>query len=236
MARTRTTDDLVADVRWQADVEGALQRHTTEKIVRALNQSNQAFRLMISSVSDYYLTYYDSGSAVPATTILAGESSVDFPADFVHLYGFDINYQGKPRELFPYQRSERNRYQDNWVTTGTPTYFREESNVIRFMPTADGSYDYRLLYLPTGDELDADTDFDGIAGWEDWLVFDSALRISTRDADVNDNYQYLQGELARIETRIKAEAGKRTVPKSGRRLDTRGRRQGVEWSNKWRVG
>jgi hypothetical protein len=231
MARTRTLADLVADVRWQADVEGAMQRHTTEKIETALNQSNQAFRLMISAVSDYY-------KAKSATlSIAAGDSTIPIPADMVRLYGFDIQVQGRWRELNEFQFSDRNRYEDNWVTTGPPTYFRQRSETqIDIMPTADGVYSYRLWYLTTGAELDASTDFDGIAGWEDWLVFDSALRISTRDADVNDNYQYLQGEMARIDTRIKAEAGKRTVPKSGRRLDTRGRRQGVEWSNKWRVG
>ncbi len=229
MARTITTSDLVAAVQWQADVEGAVQRHTPQKIEIALNQSNQAFRLMISAVSDYYKT------KSATLTIAGGDSTIPVPADFVRLYGFDIQIQGRWRELIHFQFSERNKYEDAWLSTGPPTYFRERSaSLVDIMPAADGAYSYRLWYLPTGDELDAATDFDGIAGWEDWLIFDTALRISTRDADVNDNYQYLQGEMARVETRIKAEASKRTIPKAGRRLDTKGRRSLIEDRNWWR--
>lgn len=229
MARTRTTADLVADVRWQADVEGEFARHTTQQIEIALNQSNQAFRLMISSLSDYY----KKKSAT--LTIAANDSTVPIPTDLVRLYGFDIQVSGKWRELFEFQFSERNDYEDSWSSTGPPTYFRQrDASLIDIMPASDGVYSYRLWYLPTGDELDADTDFDGIAGWEDWLIFDTAIRISTRDAGINDNFELLQAELARIEARIKTEAGKRTTPKSGRRLDTRGRRLFTEDSNKFR--
>lgn len=229
MARTITLSDLISAVQWQADVEGAVQRHTPQKIEIALNLSNQAFRLMISAVSDYY----KKKSAV--LTLAAAAETIPIPADFVRLYGFDIQIQGRWREVLPFQFSERNRYQDAWLTSGPPTYFRErDASLIDIMPAADGQYSYRLWYLPTGDELDATHNFDGIAGWENWLIFDTALRISTRDADVNDNYQYLQTELARIETRIIAEASKRAAPKAGRRLDTRGRRSLIEDRNWWR--
>ena len=229
MARTISLDDLIAAVQWQADVEGAVQRHTPLKITDALNLSNQAFRLMISSVSDYY----KKKSAV--LTLAAADDTIPVPADFVRLYGFDIQIQGRWREVLPFQFSERNRYQDAWLTSGPPTYFRErDASLIDIMPASDGAYSYRIWYLPTGDELSASVDFDGIAGWEDWLIFDSALRISTRDADVNDNYQYLQTELARVEKRIIDEASKRTIPKAGRRLDTKGRRGLIEDRNWWR--
>lgn len=229
MARTISTSDLIAAVQWQADVEGAVQRHTPLKITEALNLSNQAFRLMISAVSDYY----KKKSAT--LTLAAADETIPIPDDFVRLYGFDIQVQGRWREVLPFQFSERNRYQDAWNAAGPPTYFRErDASLIDIMPASDGTYSYRLWYLPTGEELSSSVDFDGIAGWEDWLIFDTALRISTRDADVNDNYQYLQGEMARVETRIKAEASKRTIPKAGRRLDTKGRRGLIEDRNWWR--
>lgn len=229
MARTISLDDLIAAVQWQADVEGAVDRQTPQKIAIALNQSNQAFRLHISSLCDYY----KKKSAT--LTLAAAAETIPIPADFVRLYGFDIQIQGRWREVLPFQFSERNRYQDAWLTSGPPTYYRErDSALIDIMPASDGQYSYRLWYLPTGDEIDSDTDFDGIAGWEDWLVFDTALRISTRDADVNDNYQYLQTEFARVDARIVAEAGKRSIPKAGRRLDTKGRRGLIEDRNWWR--
>lgn len=231
MAREITLDDLIAAVQWQADIEGAVQRHTPQKITDALNLSQQAFRLRISAASDYYKT------KTATLSIAGGDTTVPVPADFVRLYGFDIQYQGRWRELFPFSFSERNKGDDYWLTSGPPTYFRERNaGLIDIMPTSDGAYSYRLWYLPTGTDLVNGTDtFDGIAGWEDWLIFDTALRVSARDADVNDNYQYLQSEFSRVDKRVFEEAAKRTVPGAGRRLDTMGRRERVGWVNRWRL-
>lgn len=230
MARTVSLDDLIAAVQWQADVEGAVQRQTPQKITDALNRSILAFRLRISEASDYYKT------TTGTLALGAAATTIPIPDDFIRLYGFDLQVQGRWREVLPFQFSERNRYQDAWMTSGPPTYYRErDASLIDIMPASDGAYFYRLWYLPLPTELVNGTDeFDGIAGWEDWIIFDTALRISTRDADVNDNYQYLQSEFTRADTRIFQEATKRSVPKAGRRLDTKGRRGLIEDRNWWR--
>jgi hypothetical protein len=230
VARNRSLAELIADVRHIGDTEGATQRHTDEAIVRHLNQSIQAFRLMISSVSPYYLR-------MDTATLTAGNGFFTIPAHFVRVYGIDVLLGGtEPRELVPFQFSERNTYRDAWQTTGPPVYYRErDEDTIDVMPVADITYTLLVWHLPTGSDLADDGDqFDGIAGWEDWIVYDSALRTSTRDAGVNDNFELLTAELGRIQERILKESGKRHVPGTTRRVDTHGRRRKLEWASRWR--
>lgn len=240
MARTRGLQDLVADVRWISDTEGATSRHTDRQIVRALNQSVQALRLMISEYSPYYLTSTTTASA-SATVSLASIT------DIVAIYGVDIAVSGETRELFPFQFSERNKYESSVVSeTGIPTSYRYSGGSLLIRPTPDASYTFTIWYLPTGTDMTAtynaddsiattSSSFDGIAGWEDWIVYDTAMRISTRDAGVNDNFEVLGAELARIQQRIVNDAKKRTRDKPVRRVDTRGRRIGLEVVNRWRL-
>ena len=230
MARTRTLEELMTEVRSVADIEGAYARHTPLSLTAKLNQSIQAFRLMISSSCDYYKT------STATLTINSGDTTVPVPVDMVRLYAFDVLVTGRWRELSHYQMAERNDYQFAYLTSGVPTAFRERNgSLIDFMPQAAGAYSYRLWYLPTGTDLINDIDeFDGVAGWEDWVVYDTALRCSTRDADINDNFQLIQAELARIEQRILKEASRRVSPGAARRIDTKGRREGVGVANRWR--
>jgi hypothetical protein len=230
MARTRSLSQLIADVRYVGDIEGATQRHPDDQLTRLINQAIQAFRLMLcSSGSSYYLTRVSG-------TLTDGDNTLTLPDDFVRAYGLDIQVGGRWRELYAYQHSERNSFEDVWLTTGPPTYFRERNlDTLDLMPTSDGTYPYRLWYLPTGDDLSEDSDeFDGIAGWEDWVVYTAAMGTCTRDASVNDNYELLADGLTRIQARILMEAGKRKVPSATRRVDTRGRRREVGMLNRWK--
>lgn len=240
MARSRTLQDLLADVRWIADAEGATSRHTDKKLVRALNQSIQAFRLMISEHSPYYIT---------STTTASSSATVSLAAitDIVAIYGVDVSVSGEMRELYPFQLSERNRWESSTTSeTGIPTAYRYSGGSLLIRPTPDGSYTYTIWYLPTGTDMTATYDaddalatssssFDGIAGWEDWIVYDTALRISSRDAGVNDNFELLSAELARIQMRLINDAKKRTRDKPVRRIDTRARRAQLQAINRWRL-
>ncbi len=239
MARTRSLQDLVADVRWIADVEGATARHTDKKIVRALNQSQQAFRLMVSIAGHpYYIS--DEVKSVGAGSNTFTPTSTDIVA----VLGLDVLVDSDLIELVEFQFSERNKYPLS--QTGRPVMFRYMAEEITIQPTSDADYTFRIWYLPVGTEFTATYDgndmitassssFDGIAGWEDWLVYDSALRISTRDAGVNDNFELIQAELGRIERRILAEAKKRVRVGPLHRVDTRGRRKSLEQIGRLRL-
>ena len=218
-----------------------MSRHTDKKLVRALNQSIQAFRKLISEKgNDFYET---TASGV----LVAGTSTITAPADLVDVMGLDITVNGERRSVFPATRGDRNDYQIlAGALTGVPVSFRMSAlATIELYPTPDSAYAYRLLYLPTGTDMTATYDandaltasssvFDGMAGWEDWIVYDTAVRIATRDAATNDNYELLVAELARIQARILT-GRKRVRAGPLRRKDTRGRRLNAEATAKWRA-
>jgi hypothetical protein len=246
VARTRTLQDLVADVRWASDTEPATIRHTDKQIVRALNQSQQAFRLMISEAGHPYYTelYEESSIAAGASLLTLANVDVD---PFVAILGMDIDVGGEWREMFPFQLSERNNYQSNTASDGIPTHYRHrviQTNdvIVDVMPVADATYPVRLWLLPNGIDFSAtytvddaistsSSIFDGIAGWEDWIVYDTALRITARDANISDNYEVLAAEFARVEQRVMKWSKQRVRNGPGRRLDTRGRREAIELAN-----
>ncbi len=236
--RGRTLTNLIADVRRVADLDGMTARHPDANITRELNQSIQAFRRMVTGWCDYYVL-----NNVAALTVAAGSdrvSGADLTA-MVRLYGLDIQIGNEWRELFPYSIAERNRYQADTAGTGIPTYYREylgtttTSFDIKVIPTADATYTMRSWHLTAGVDLSLGADvFDGISGWEDWIIYDTAIRCATRDSGVNDNYELLTQELGRIQARIEKEARTLKLPGTAKRLDTRGRRMAVEQSNRVR--
>lgn len=234
MSRTRTLANLRADVRFQADVEGATARHTDAQLTRLINQSIQAWREIISDAGHHYFL------TVTNTVVNAGDTTVTFPGAgaLSRIYGVDVEYDGEWRELFPFDLAERNKYEAGagGNEQGIPTYYHVDydSTAIRIIPECDGSYNVRFWCLTNHSDLSSDSDtFDGILGWEDWVVFDVAVRIAVRDANVNDNYQFLVAERDKIERRIRDAAKKLQRDKPGRRLPTRERRLELEDANRW---
>ena len=233
MARTRTLALLRADIRYQADVEGETPRHPNAQLNRLINQSINAFRLMISRTGH---PYYLKESTATATT--SGTADYALPSDLIHLYGVDLTVDNRTLALQDYSLIERNDFSTlNLPNTGTPVAFRvHTSGNVRFIPTPDSaSYTYKFIYLPTATDLSSDSDtFDGVAGWEDWIVYDVAVKLLTRD-DEDEQLAKVQGMLAKREREIISEASKRQRVNPVHRRDYRGREERVQFYGRyWR--
>ena len=203
--------------------------------------------------SSYYLV------KSPAATVAAGSDSIDIAATFVyyptpesapeqvdiiHIYGLDIQVGTEWQEVNKYQLAERNDYEGY---TGPAEVFRErDTNILDIRPALDADYSLRLWYLPPGTDFaelstfdgagglsSSTATFDGISGWEDWLIYDAGIRCATRDAGVADNLPDLRSELARHEKHILSSSRKRVRVTALRRLDTRGRRYALSRRNRW---
>lgn len=222
MARTRTLTNLLADIRYQADIEGLTQRHPDANLTRLINQSIQAFRLKISSAGHPYYLTEASGTTVADTDDYA------LPADFVALYGVDLVVGSQRISLEPYSLVERNDYSDPIVPgDGVPVMYRLQGANIRLLPEPDAAYAYTLLYLPCGTDLSAAGDtFDGIAGWEDWIVLDVARKVLTRDDD-DEQTPKVERLFATCERDILAQVSRRSRGVVHRQ-DYRGRAQRTE--------
>jgi len=217
MARTRTLTELLADVRYQADIENQTLRHTDANLTRLINQSWAAFReLICENGFPYYLTSA-SGNFV------AGTAGYAVASDFARLYGVDVTVGGEVRSLAEHSIMERNEV----LTTqqGCPVSFWLRATasppIMVMQPIPDQAYAYTYYYLPQQTDLTTGANtIDGFNGWEDWIVFDVCLKVLTRDDD-DEQFAKVLALKTQREAEIRRNAPKRSRLNAACRLDTR---------------
>lgn len=210
MARTRTLAQLRADVLWQADREGSTLRNASAYVDRAINQSIAEFREAVSDGGDpYFLLKYSGSLSVGPADSTVHFGTVDLSSlnpSHQRVYGFDIQDQangGIWRSLDSAMFRERNDLQRTFtVGNAQPRqFFQYERSTIAYAPASDVSYPFLIWYLPVHTDLVADDDtFDGINGWEDWVVFNAVARLLLRDRD--EHLERFESERQRLMSRI----------------------------------
>jgi hypothetical protein len=186
--RTVTLAQLRLDIQNQADIAGLTQRHGVTLLTRLANQSIQHFREDLSNEgSRHFLT-------VATGTMQAGATD-GFPfkqlnvgalaSGVVRVYGVDIKTQGGA-----WKRLEHTTFEDRTsyggghpASIGEPRVWAEyQTTNLAILPPPDRSTDFVVWFLPVLNDLAADTDrFDGVAGWEDYVVWDVTARLMIRD-------------------------------------------------------
>lgn len=186
MARAVALSTLRSDVRAKGDFGGAQIRHTDAQINRLINQSIQMFRERISDEgSTHYLVSATGSLGVGATSpypFYQLDLSALSPA-LVRTYGIDVTFPGGEvctLERVPFD--QRAKY-GSTTERGRPmawAHFRTDQ--VAIMPGPDSAYTYVVWYLPKFTDLSADGDtFDGVAGWEEWVVWDVVSQCIARD-------------------------------------------------------
>lgn len=253
MARTRTLTQLLADVCERADVTdgGTTGRHTTAFITRHINQAIQQFQRLVTDNGNP--TYLKQVAAVTSTSSTVDASNwaprdyLALPTDFYHLEGIDITNGGMTLTMVDYMTLERNMYKfaPAWLGTdgtGMPVYYKlgghnaAGSAIVKIIPSADAVYNCVIWYLPIPTDLAAGGDtFDGIAGYEEWVVNRAAMDLLLRDGANQPTYQAIAAENARLESNMVFEFANSAGP--GRRLDARALRASIRELARgyWRV-
>jgi hypothetical protein len=207
--RTRTLTNLLLDIRWQADQLGATLRNDDTSLTRALNQSIQAFREWISDNGFAYYLRPSSGTCPIGATAPYAFGQVNISAispAVVRVYGFDLTIDNVIYSLDAVAFAERNNFQGFLSDTnksGIPISFSMyDNNQIALLPPAQAAYPYTLWYLPVSADLAAGSDtFDGIAGWEEWLIWDVLMKLVVRESD-GAKAQLSAGERERVQAAI----------------------------------
>ncbi len=99
--------------------------------------------------------------------------------------------------------------------TGEPrAWAHYQTRKIAIMPASDQAYAYNVWYLPVLADLAADGDtFDGVAGWEDFIVWDVVCRLIIRDQymtayqTATQYRQELWADILRNATRVSSAGG-----------------------------
>jgi hypothetical protein len=247
MSRSKTLAQLEEQVRWLADQERAVLRHTQAAVRREINQSIQRYRELVSDEGHtYYLKYWEGTIPSGATETELGTKlgwglleidAVDPPV--TRIFGVDILYDGTIWELDPVEFRERNLYQfgarESWAI---PTaFFVYDENKIGLLPAPQREYKYQLWYLPEADELadDADEFNPGVPGGDQWVVLDVMQKLAMRD----NNKQLAiatQREKIQVQSEILKRMTQRQRAGAPKRLDTRNRSRTKGWPWPWRRG
>lgn len=180
MARTRTLTNLLSDVRLRADMVNSTFVSDSE-LTEYINQSIAAlFGILVGARGQ---DYYENSTTITTT---AGTTTYSLPSDFWQLIQVEADLGGIKRPIKPFMRKEHAA----WSEQAVP-----------------GGYTFTVYYTPAPTRLSSGTDtFDGIAGWEEWVVLDAAIKcMAKEESDVS----ILAAQKVAIEKQIEQLAGDR---------------------------
>jgi hypothetical protein len=237
MSRAKTLLTLRTEIRKRADCVGDdTIRHTTTEINQMINDSWQSMREMMADRGAYLKAAV--ATMTPGATAPYPFGTISMPADCVRVMGIDVRVSTQEvRTLLAVMFLERNEFYGVYgQSTGMPEGFyifnigtevttTVTPGLIGIFPAPDQAYQYTLWYLPSWTDITDDTYvFDGVAGWDDWVISDVVIKLASVDNDM--------ANTAAIEQQLKVEAKDRLMHSvqslqsvgPARRLDVHGMR------------
>lgn len=244
-ARIRSLTNMVADLRFIANIENELVRHPDANLQRLINESWQELRELVSDGGFPFFLKAKSGAvtagamvpdAASDPNLKAAFGTIPLPTEALRVYAIDLEVDGQLMELDPLPFSARNDYQDGTSRTGTPAGFfiydmgQENSTgtnagAIAIMPAPESAFKYTLWYLPVWTDITTGANaFNSFSSFEQWVLWNCAVKIASRDNDRQGSYAIAVAERERERKRIETAArAQRTGPL--RVQDTRARRE-----------
>lgn len=162
--------------RERADMENSRFVSDAE-LNRYINSSIQElYDILVASRGE---NYYVNSSTIATTST----DTYSLPADFLKLMGVDIISGGKAYTLRAFNWSERNRYKEPYfINDNANLMYQVRGSNIVLMPQPQGNVQLKLWYIPRAVLLTLDTDsFDGINGWEEYVVIDAAIKMRVKE-------------------------------------------------------
>lgn len=202
MARTRTLAELEQDVLWQVGRDGTWLRNESVRVRRAINQSIAEFREAVSETGHPYFLRSTTGTLAVGPTSPYHFAKLDLSSlnpSHHRIYGFDIKVGTEWQALEVAHFQDRNLAQELLVdANGTPRlWFEFERSSVAYSPPAVSALTYIIWDLPVHSDLTADGDtFDGMNGWEEWVIFNSGAKLLLRDRDAH--LEAFERERARL--------------------------------------
>lgn len=202
MSLTRTLLQLRTDLRARAD-----QVSSTYRADSVCNRYlSESCRSLVSRLVDEYEELYWATSATVNTT--ANQLTTELPSDFWKLVTTRVELNGRRDPLRKADLADLDREatsRGGW-TVAKPGY-RIMGRQLYWEPIPRAVHTVTLYYVPTGiffstggtpiSEFAADTDyFDGVFGWESWVVLDAAIKLTNDEGGKRDQTRLLE-ELGR---------------------------------------
>ncbi len=223
MSRPIALSALRARVRKLADIgpdtTSASARHPNSDVNTLINVNWQSLRRKLVQTAGARTLYLKPATATmaPGATAPYAWAVISPPADMAHLVGLEVLLSnGKRKSLTPSSWSLRNESYDEAlaIATGEPREFfvynmgtevgsAVTAGSIGIIPAPDGTYAYTLWYIPSWVDRTSDTDvFDGVEGWDEWVVWACVYDISAADNDMAATAQLAASKLGAVEADI----------------------------------
>lgn len=217
MSRAVTLLELRTRCVQAADFEqlSANQFAADAKVNAMINDSgSELFDLLIMRWAGYFI------STVPIT-LTQGVIDYPLPTD-VHkvcgVYFLNGNFR-TPLRVF-----DESEYADLLNASGDPLAYKiEAGQIIIPPPSATGQVEMRYIYQFPYLTLDTDTlDLNVVSGWEQYIVYDVALKLRIKARDNPNDIQAMQMMRDGVRERIKMAASERQAGGGARMRDTYG--------------
>ena len=195
-----TLAEIKTQARQRSDMENT-QFISDSELNSYVNASvKELYDLLVAAFDDYYIA-----DAYEVT--LAADSHITLPTDFYKLRGVDkSNSTSNWFTLKPFNFLERNKYNNqnlaNYALGPNLVNYRVFGSTIKLEPSYNSEGNYRIWYVPKCPALVSDTDsFDGINGWEDYVVVDCAIKMLQKQ---EDDVSVLMAQKNELKSRIEA--------------------------------
>ena len=229
MARKFTIQKLMSRARTRADMTNS--DFVTDVELRDLLSASFAhlYELLIQSG----LIYFD-----PKVQTITGDGSEthDLPDDYYGTMRVDYRWSSNYfTELSEYMDAERTRFENaiGGATSGYSTHYQIQGTKISLLPSPRGGT-YRHRYIPApldlgGEGISTDTEIDGVGGWEEFVVVDTARKMLMKE---ESSTTQMERELDKIMMRIEEKAQNRSWATPRHIVDVQTRkRETTDW---WR--
>ncbi len=219
MARSVTLATLRTRIYRRADLVGATTRFPAAEVDDEINESIAALlrKLAKGRGHDFYekeqtVTTVTGQSLYPLADDFFELISVEFEAgggDIVYVEPFSRATRPELRSTNPGWSGQVFRYRIRGKTAINDVGSALPDN-IEFLPVPESGRAIKVYYVPAPGKLSLDTDvFDGIAGFEEWVVLDVAAKLMQRNNRL-DRVQALRAERDIIEADVIDHAPKRS--------------------------
>ncbi len=196
MARTRSGADLIDDSYLRADLVGATDRHPRDVVLRYVNQgAAELYDLLVEARGR---AYYRATPSTITTTVATSRYAM--PAAFYRLISIRVAGQGGYC-LEPFNPQMEPMLREPGNTAAKPTHYELQPGYVELLPLHSGGTSVVVDYVPVFTDLTDDTTstFDGINGWEQYLVYFAAREMLFNDGEsTSDQDRAMQAMAMRI--------------------------------------
>ena len=216
MARSVTLATARARVREHGDFgpDTTSGRYPNDRINREFNQAWQRGREIATTKGDGQI-YLKSATATMTPGAVANTSfgTIAMPSDLVAIHGIDVVFSSN--DIVPLEAAswgDRNVFRDIYggptgrpiafcpINIGTESTTTVTAGSIAIFPAPDSAYTYTIWYVPVWTDLTNDTHvFNGIAGHDDWAVWDAVIQLAVGDNDAQNVIQIAEVERGKAE-------------------------------------